>query len=146
VTVTKLTNALEIQAAQKAFEERVTPKVYAAHFSAIGAAFKVSSLIGKKHYIYVKCEMDGKVVGMAYGWPEERGSTFYIQDIISAPGSHSGSAMVAWFCDKANVGMETMRRVALTAANEKLQTDYAKPHYGLTLEKDGKGRMSKAVI
>lgn len=144
-TVTKLTTALEIRTAREDFERNVTKEVYDRDFSAIGQGFNVMMLLGSlKNNIYVKCVKDEKVVGLAYGHPIDD-SKFFIDDIISAAGSQSGSAMVGWFGNKDNVGMPNLRTLALTAANEGLRETYAKSWYGFTLVNEQSSRMEKAV-
>lgn len=143
-----LNSAAEINAARQAFEQHVTSAVYRSDFAAIGQAFQLTSLIGKRQYIYVKCvDEAGHVVGMAYGWrePDENGTSFFIQDIISASGSHSGSAMVNWFADRGHVGMRNLIALRLTAANEGLKAMYQKPHYGFTPDPKGGSSMSRPV-
>lgn len=145
--VTRLTKAADIRAAVAKFKENVTEKVYDQDFKAIGRGFEgVITLIGKQDYIYVKCEKDGGVVGMAYGYKKEEG-IFYIADIISKAKSNSGSAMVNWFAVGANVGMERLRMLQLSAARKDLQETYAKPHYGFSKmeDKSGSGLMKKDV-
>jgi hypothetical protein len=144
-TTTLLTTAADIKNARQAFENHVTLAIYMAEFAAIGQAFNLMSMIGKAEYVYVKCEDDGKVVGMAYGYRMPDGTTFYIQDIISARGSRSGSAMVAWFASAANVGMPALNKLQLSAARADLQVIYAGPNYGFTLDQPGGQKMSKAI-
>lgn len=145
-TVTRMTSSQEINEARDAFESFVTPKVYNESFSAIGQAFRLQSMIGKKSWVYVKCVKDGQVTGLAYGHPYEGSdSTFFIADIISAPGSHSGSAMVDWFADKDNVGMPNLRTLALDAANQALRKVYASKWYGFELVNEQSSRMERSV-
>jgi hypothetical protein len=144
-TVTRLTTASDIRAAREEFEKNVTKEVYDRDFSAIGQGFNVQLLIGPlKKNIYVKCVKEEKVTGLAYGHPIDE-SKFFIDDIISAAGSQSGSAMVAWFGNKENVGMPSMRTLALDAANAELRVTYAKSWYGFTLLNEQSARMEKAI-
>ena len=144
--VTRLKTAAEIRLARDAFEQYVTSDVYAREFAAIGQGFKPMALIGAlKQNIYVKCEKEGKVVGLAYGHPDGDDAVFYIADIIAAVGSGSGSEMCAWFADKDHVGMPNLRMLALTAANSGLQTVYSKDRYGFKLKDASTGRMEKAL-
>jgi len=129
-TITRLANVQEVQTARNAFEQNVGSTVYNRDFSAIGEAFKVQSLIGKKNYVYVKCEIDRVVTGLGYGWPEAGETTFYIQDICSAAGSRSGSAIVSWFANPQNYEKPNVRKLALSAAREDLKKTYAKDWYG----------------
>lgn len=140
--IIQMTDCININAARAEFEKNVGADVYEDDFSAIGQGFKLMSMIGKSTYVYVKAVKEGKAVGLAYGHPEGEAG-FYIQDIISAPGSHSGSAMVDWFANTTNVGIARLRKLSLAAANEGLQTVYAKAHYGFLLTNKSIGRMER---
>jgi len=145
--ITKFNNSEEVRVAAARFKTFVEGKeegVWDREYKGIGRAFmEVNTFIGKSHYVWIECENnENNVVGLAYGWPEN--NTFYIQDIISAPKSGAGSAMVNWFANPANVSMPNLNKLVLSAANQQLIEIYKKPRYGFTVI-TGSNKMERVV-
>jgi len=144
--IVRLSTAEEIKSARSQFEQNVTTEVYNKDFSSIGEAFKVSSMIGRKRHIYIKCLRGAEVVGLALAWPtDELGAVIEIQNIISAPGSHAGSKIVEWFTDKTNAGLQNVRQLQLSAATAELRDTYAKPHYAFQVLNPASNKMTRYI-
>jgi len=146
-SVERLKEQTDINVALSKFKLKVGFKTYDEKYKSMGRAFEVLYNVPKNNIYVQALNENSEVVGMAYGHPKEKDdTTFFIAEIISASGSHSGSEMVNWFSSSDNINMGNLKTLELVAANKSLISIYEKKWYGFTLIDKQSGRMTRSVI
>lgn len=141
--ITRFTNSKDVRDALAGLRKFVGEAVWKDQYTGIGHVFEMQDWAWRSKarygYVYVKCEKDGQVVGLACGRPEDK-ATFFVDDIVAAPGFGAGLEMVKWFSDYAL--MLGCGRLALYGADPKVRSLYEKV-YGFTPV--GANRMVRAI-